>query len=304
MRFEGLASFVAVAETGSISRAAKRLNLSTSVVSERLARLEQDVGASLVHRTTRQLTLTEDGAAFRERAAAILREVDAAAVELAERRGGLVGPLRLSAPVSFGVLHLGRALYPFLARHPAVELILELDDGFVDVAAGGYDAVVRIGQIADSRLIAHRLAPSRRVLVAAPAYLERHGSPRTIEDLSDHRAINYSNRGAEDWRFRTSDGMRTVRPRSTLRVNNGDLMREAVEAGLGLALLPTFITGEALASGDLEVVRIDGEAETDIVQIVYSKARGIQTKVKALVEHLRGQFGDPPHWDRAIDRNA
>ncbi|MCX8999434.1 LysR family transcriptional regulator [Rhizobiaceae bacterium BDR2-2] len=304
MKLEGLASFVAVAETGSISRAAKRLNLSTSVVSERLARLERDVGAALVHRTTRKLTLTEDGAAFRGRAAAILREVDAAAVEIAERRGGLVGPLRLSAPLSFGVLHLGRALYPFLTQHPGVELIVELDDDFVDVAAGGYDAVVRIGQVADNRLVAHRLAPSRRALVAAPAYLERHGYPRTLDDLSGHRAINYSNRGAEDWRFKTSDGMRIARPRAILRVNNGDLMREAAEAGLGLALLPTFITGEALASGHLKVVRIDGEAETDTVQVVYPKALGIPSKVKALVEHLRARFGDPPYWDRAIDQET
>src|SRR5690242_3480520 len=169
MKLDGIAAFVAVAETGSITSAARRLRLSKSVVSERLAELERSLDARLVRRTTRKLSLTEDGAAFQERAGRILREVEAAAADLAERRGRLAGPLRLSAPVTFGRLHLGPALYPFLETHPRIALTLELDDRRIDAAAGGFDAVVRHGALGDSRLVAWSLAPSRRVLVAAPA---------------------------------------------------------------------------------------------------------------------------------------
>src|SRR5215469_16635336 len=143
MRIEGITAFVAVAESGSISAAARRLALAKSVVSERLVQLERSLSTRLLHRTTRKLSLTEDGSAFFARATEIVRAIDAAAAELAERRGALVGPLRLSAPVTFGRMHLGPALYTFLARHPKIELILELDDRRVDAGAEGFDAVLR-----------------------------------------------------------------------------------------------------------------------------------------------------------------
>jgi DNA-binding transcriptional LysR family regulator len=145
LKLDGIASFVAIAEAGSISAAARRLHVSKSVVSERLADLEQDLGTSLFHRTTRKLSLTEAGSAFLEKAVRIVREVEEAAAELAERRSQLTGPMRISAPVTFGRLHLGPALYPFLAQHPGISLTLELDDRRVDAAADGFDSVVRHG---------------------------------------------------------------------------------------------------------------------------------------------------------------
>lgn len=302
MRLEGLEAFVAIAETGTISGAAKRLHLSTSVVSERLARLEQELGVALMHRTTRKLTLTEDGLTFRARAAAILREVESAAAELSERRGGLAGPLRLAAPLSFGVLHLGPAIYTFLHQHPRVDLTLDLDDRFVDVAGDGFDAVIRIGQVADRRVIAQQLAPSRRVLVASPAYLDRYGRPRSLDELQGHAVFNYMHRGAEDWRFRTSRGTDVIRIAPRLRVNNGDVMRGAAEAGLGLALLPTFLVADSVVGGRLEVLDIGAEAEIDVVHVAYAKAKGVPSKVAALVAGLRAAFGDPPYWDRAFVR--
>jgi len=152
LKLDGIAAFVAVAETGSISEAARRLQLSKSVVSERLAEVERILGASLLHRTTRKVSLTEDGATFLERAGRIMREVEDATAEMTERRGSLSGPLRISAPVAFGRMHLGPALYPFLARHPKLELTLDLNDRRVDAAAEGYDAVVRHGALENSRL--------------------------------------------------------------------------------------------------------------------------------------------------------
>lgn len=297
IKLDGLSAFVAVAEAGSISNAARRLGLAKSVVSERLADLEAALGAQLIHRTTRRLSLTEDGTAFLLRAAGILRDLESAAADLAARRGELTGPLRLSAPVTFGRMHLGPALYPFLKAHPAIELALELDDRRVDAAAEGFDAVLRHGPVIDSRLTVWRLAPSRRLLVAAPDYLARHGRPRRLSDLDAHRGVFYSNRGAADWRFATKDGAVNVQARVALRVNNGDLLLGAAKAGLGISLLPTFIAGEALRAGALEVVDIGVETEREFIYLATPEGRRAPAKLRALVEALRAAFGDPPYWE-------
>lgn len=297
MKLEGIGTFVTVAEAGSISEAARRQRLSKSVVSERLAELERSLGTTLLHRTTRRLTLTEDGIAFLARARRIVREVEDAGADMAERRGELVGPLRISAPVTFGRMHLGPALYPFLARHPGIELTLDLDDRRADAAADGYDAVVRHGAIQDSRLIAWRLAASRRVLVASPEYIARNGAPTSMADLASHRGIFYTHRGVADWRFPSPDGAAIVRGRIGLLVNNGDVMREAAIAGLGIALLPTFIAGGAIRIGELKVVDIGVEAEGEFIYIAYPEGPPPSAKLKAFAECLITAIGDPPYWD-------
>ena len=297
LKLDGIAGFVAIAEAGSISGAARRLHLSKSVLSERLSELEQALGAPLFHRTTRKLSLTEDGHAFLERAGRILREVDEAAAELSERRGQLTGPMRISAPVTFGRMHLGPALYPFLARHPGISLTLELDDRRVDAAADGFDAVLRNGVVADTRLVAWILAPSRRLLVASPDYLARHGRPGSLAELAPHRAIYYLNRGIADWRFLDARSDEFVRPRAALRVNNGDLMRDAALAGLGLALLPSFIVGADLKSGALEAVDIAREVEPEFIYLAHPDGRRASAKLRELAQCLREAFGDPPYWD-------
>lgn len=298
LKLDGIASFVAISEAGSISAAARRLNLSKSVVSERLAELENSVGAALFHRTTRKLTLTEDGSAFLERATRILREVEDAASELAERRGELIGPMRLSAPMTFGRMHLGPALYPFLARHPGISLTLELDDRRVDAAADGFDGVVRHGVLEDSRLVAWQLAPSRRLLVASPAYLARHGTPASLKELAAHRAIYYLNRGLGDWTFLDAKDDDFIRPPATLRVNNGDVMKDAAIAGLGLALLPSFIIGDELRRGELQAVDVGRQAQQEVIYLAHPEGRKASAKLRALAQALRQAFGDPPYWDR------
>jgi DNA-binding transcriptional LysR family regulator len=297
MKLDGVAAFVAIAEAGSISEAARRLGLAKSVVSERLAELERALDARLVQRTTRRLSLTEDGHSFMARAQGILHQVTEARSEIAERRGTLVGPMRVSAPVSFGVLHLGPAIYGFLAEHPGIELTLELDDRFVDAAGAGYDAVLRHGPVADNRLVAKRLATSRRLLVASPAYLAAQGSPACVEQLGEHRGILYSNRDA-DWRFATGAGWTVVRPRASLRVNNGLIMRDAALAGLGLTLLPSFFVHAQLRDGSLRSVEVGAEAEGAELHLAYPRDRSASAKVIALTESLRRSIGNPPHWDR------
>ena len=297
MKLEGVAAFVAVAEAGSISEAARRLRLAKSVVSERLSELEERLGGKLFHRTTRKLTLTEDGAAFLERATRITREVEEAAADFTERRGALSGPLRLSAPVTFGRMHLAPALWPFLAANPAITLRLELDDRRVDASAEGYDAVIRHGMIEDSRLIVWTLASSRRVFVASADYLARRGSPRTVEELECHDGIFYSNRGVADWRLAGAEGARLVRARAALILNNGDLMRDAAIAGLGITLLPIFIVSEAIRDARLTIIDVGWKAEDEQIYIAHPEGRQPSAKLRALAEHLRQAFGSPPHWD-------
>ncbi|WP_455854254.1 LysR family transcriptional regulator [Ensifer canadensis] len=296
LKIEGIAAFVAVAEAGSISEAARRLRLSKSVISERVADLERSLNATLLHRTTRKLTLTEDGIAFRERAVRI-SEVEAAASDLAERRGTLTGPLRIAAPVSFGRLHLGPALYPFLAAHPEIELTLDLDDRRVDVASEGYDAIVRHGVIADSRLVVWKLAKSRRLLVASPDYLAGHGTPASLAELNDHRGIFYTNRGAADWRFEGPTGSTVIRARLALRINNGDMIHDAAVAGLGIALLPTFICGPAVRDGRLREIDVGFRPEPEFIYMAHPEGRRPSAKLRAMADHLKKAFGDPPHWD-------
>jgi DNA-binding transcriptional LysR family regulator len=303
LKLDGVAVFVSVADAGSISEAARRMGLAKSVVSERLAELERALGAKLVQRTTRKLALTEDGLAFLTHARTIVREVEEAAAQLSERRGTLSGPLRIAGPVSFGILHLGPVLCAFLAAHPTIDLNLDLDDRFIDVAAEGYDAVVRHGPVGDNRLIVRRLCASRRVLIASHAYLAAHGMPRSYEDLEGASAVLYANRN-NDWRFGDKSGARVVRPRAALRVNNGLVMRDAALAGLGIALLPTFFVHEELADGRLQCIDIGAEAEGAELHIAYPSNRSASAKVTALVEWLRRAFGDPPYWEAGIRRSA
>ncbi|WP_424812697.1 LysR family transcriptional regulator [Roseococcus sp. YIM B11640] len=298
LKMDGIAAFVAVVDAGSISGAGRALGLSKSVVSERLAELERLMDARLLNRTTRHLALTEDGESLLPRARRILGETEEAMAEAAARRGQLSGRLRISGPVSFGTLHLGPALHAFLREHPAIELSLELEDRFVDIAGEGFDAVVRHGPAGDGWLIATRLAPSRRLLVASPDYLARNGEPRSLAELGAHRAILYSNR-AQDWSFRGPDGPVILRPRGAMRVNHGIMMRDAALAGLGITLLPSFIAHDAIRAGALRVLDVGARAEGADVYIIH-RGEGGSAKLRALIRHLRHHFGVPPHWERDL----
>jgi DNA-binding transcriptional LysR family regulator len=299
LKFESIAAFASIAEAGSITGAARRLAVSKSVVSERLTELERLLGAKLVRRTTRRLLLTDDGNIFYERAKRILRDIDHAASELAERRGTLTGALRISAPVSFGSLHLGPGLFGFLAKNPGIELTLELDDRFVDILGEGYDAIVRHGPIDDNRIIVKRLSASRRLLVASADYLKRCGKPASLRELARHRGIIYGNRGSADWRFRVGRKFAIARPEVALRVNNGLLMRDAAVAGLGIALLPTFLLEIPLKKRTLKVLDIGAEAEGATIYIAYPEHLRSSGKIRALTAWLQKSFGDPAYWDAA-----
>lgn len=296
MKLDGVVAFVTTVHSGSISTAARRMGLARSVVSERLAELERTLGATLIQRSTRKLALTNSGETFLPRAQRILREAEEATSELAERSGKLTGPLRISAPVGFGILHLGPALGRFLNDYPDIDLSLELDDTFVDAATGGFDAVLRHGAIGDGHLIGRRLASSRRLLVASPGYLAQNGMPASLDDLERHRAILYANRSS-DWRFATAGGWTVIRPRPGLRLNNGLIMRDAALQGLGIALLPTFFIYEALESGALVEIDVGMQAEGAELFLTYPRDHGASAKIRAFEDSLRRSFGTPPYWE-------
>jgi DNA-binding transcriptional LysR family regulator len=299
MKLEGLTVFVAVADTGSISAAARTLRLSKSVVSERLSELERALGTSLVQRSSRRLSLTEDGLAFHERAKRIANEAAEATDELAERRGELTGPLRVAAPRTFGELHLAPALYTFLERHPGITLSAELDDRFADVSSG-HDALVRIAPFEASKLETERLTISRRVLVASPRYLEQFGNPTSLAELEQHHAVHFMERTPDDWSFKIDDQLVAAKVTPRLRVNSCRMMLEATVAGGGIASLPTFVTHERLRSGALQRVDIGADPDISPIYVAYRNGLRPSAKLRALIDHLKSAFGDPPYWDRDL----
>jgi DNA-binding transcriptional LysR family regulator len=287
-------SFVRVAETGSFARAAERMGLSKPVLSRRVARLEEQLGARLLTRTARGAQPTDIGSAYYARAANILAELDAAEEVVAEAVTRIAGPIRLTAPLSFGIAHLAPALAEFALAHPKVELDIEFEDRTVDLAAGGYDLAVRIGSLADSSLIARRIAPVRKGVVASPAYLARRGRPETPADLADHDILLYAN---ESWRFRVNGRWESIRIKPVLRSNNGDMLRTAAEQGVGLALLPTFIAAPALDAGTVEPLLLDHSLEEGALHAVMPPGRATTARVRALVDFLVARFGPEPSWD-------
>ena len=288
-------SFVRVVETGSFARAAERMGLSKPVVSRRVARLEAQLGARLLTRTARGAKPTNIGEAYFSRASAILADLDAAREVVADAVTQVAGPIRLTAPVSFGTMHLAAALADFVREHPKVELDATFEDGLADLTGGGYDLAVRIGTLSDSSLIARRIAPVRKVVVGSPDYFAKHGRPEKPSDLSDHAILLYTH---ESWRFRLGEGeAETIRVNPILRANNGEMLRQAAEEGLGICLLPSFIASPGIQSGRLEVVLKDHDPGHGALHAVMPPGRAATARVRALVDFLVSRFGPEPSWD-------
>jgi DNA-binding transcriptional LysR family regulator len=296
---EGYATFTAVVEYGGFSAAADRLGVSKSAVSKQVSRLEERLGARLLNRTTRRLALTEAGQAFHHHALRILAEAEEAELAVGQLHASPRGLLRVSAPMSFGVKHLGPVLCPFLQRYPDLTLEVAYDDRLVDMVAEGFDVAVRIARLADSSMIARKLAPCRRVAVASPDYVARKGMPLHPADLADHDVLLYTLQASVNtWNLVHKDGSRAdISLSGRLRANNGDALREATVAGLGIILTPTFIVGEELASGRLVRVLPDWEGDEIHVYAVYPPGRHLSVKVRAFVDFLAATFGPTPYWD-------
>jgi DNA-binding transcriptional LysR family regulator len=287
-------AFVRVVETGAFSRAAERMGMSKSIVSRRVARLEEQLGARLLTRSASGAQPTDAGQAYYERASNVLCELDAAKEVVADAVTQVAGPIRLTAPLSFGIGHLAPALADFAAAYPRVELDISFEDRTVDLVAGGFDLAVRLGTLADSALIARRIAPSRRVLLGSPAYLDTRGRPEHPRDLQGHDHLVYGN---EQWRFRVCNRWESVRLKPRLRADNGEMLRAAAAAGLGLCVLPTFIASPALQGGALVPLLRDFPMPEAGLHILVPPGRAVTARVRALSDFLAKRFGPEPAWD-------
>jgi len=286
-------AFVRVVETGAFSRAAERMGMAKSIVSRRVARLEEQLGARLLTRSAQGASPTDVGQAYFERAANVLAELEAAQEVVAEAVTQIAGPIRMSAPLSFGVQHLAPALAEFAAAHPKVELDISFEDRPVDLVAGGYDLAVRIGALKDSSLVARKIAPVRKVAVASPAYLARRGRPEHPRDLAGHDILLYAN---ETWRFRVGKGWDYAKGHPRLRADNGEMLRAAAVAGLGICILPSFIAASGFEAGTLEPLLTDYPMEEGGLHAVMP-SRATTGRVRALVDFLVARFGPEPSWD-------
>ncbi len=297
-RLKGVAAFVQTVEAGSLTLAAERLGLSKSAVGKAVARLEDRLGARLLHRTTRSLSLTDDGRAFYESCARALAELEAAESVLAERRQVPRGRLRVDLPVTFGRLHVLPALLALAAEHPELRLDLSFSDRFIDLVDEGVDLAVRLGDLDDSRLVTRRLAAQRMVVCAAPAYLAARGEPASPADLLDHDCVAYSIAGRPNpWRFTGPGGPFTLVPPARILATNGEAMRDAALAGRGLTQLPTFLVGGELRSGALRAVLGAYAADGPPIQAIYPHARHLSPKVRAAVDALVRCFAPVPPWE-------
>lgn len=302
-RLTELATFAAVVEQGSFTAAARELSVSKPVVSKRVAKLEESLGLRLLNRTTRRLSMTEAGEALYERCRHLLGEVEAAERALRPLASAPRGRLRLNAPVSFGVLHLAPCLPDFLRRYPQIEVEMTLTDQRINLVEEGVDLAVRITNLEDSSLHARRLAPSERIVCASPDYLARRGRPERPEDLRDHACLTYAyQRSGRRWAFRDGEGRRhRVTVSGPLQANNGDALKAACEAGLGIALLPSFIAGDALRAGRLVCVLSDWlDDEATSVHAVYPATRNLSPKVRVFIDFLAERFGPEPYWRKGL----
>ena len=300
-RVGDLALFLRVLDLGSISAAARSLDLSVAVASQRLKRLERDLGVRLLHRTTRQLHATPEGAALAEQGRALVEDLEALTGGLRQAATEVAGTLRLTASASFGRQYLSPLLPEFLARYPRVKVSVNLNDQLLDLVSSGFDMAIRIGALEDSSLVARKLAPNRRVICASPEYVRRHGMPNSPEELARHECLMLvGSQGRQDlWRLHDRAGREiAVRVSGRFESNLGELLRDAAVAGLGIAVHSTWHVNEDLRAKRLVPVMPDyGVAESGIYAVMPQR-RLIPPRVRAFSDFLAERFGEHPPWEQ------
>ncbi len=293
-RFDELKTFISVVESGGISAAAERMGIAKSAVSRRLQELENRLDAQLLQRTTRRIHLTDSGREFYQRSLRILEELEEAEQSLQSGQQALGGRLRLNAPLSLGLRHLLPVIELLQGQHPQLVFELDLDDREVNLIEEGVDVLLRVGRLEDSSLIARPLCPVRFCYCAAPDYLAARGEPKSPADLAAHDGIGYSLLPeAQQW-----PGLgEAQRPHIRLITNNGDMILNAAEAGMGIALLPTFICHQALEDGRLQAILADHTPPPLELYALYPSRRHLPRRVRELVEFLIAWFAEGPPWE-------
>ena len=302
-RIGDLTLFLRVLDLGSITAAAHSLDLSVAVASQRLKRLERELGVRLLHRTTRRLHPTPEGVALAERGRALVEDLESLGAGLREAATEIAGTLRVTMSASFGRQHVSPLLPAFLARHPKLRLSVHLTDQVVDLVSEGFDLAIRIGAMEDSLLVARRIAANRRVLCASPDYLRRRGQPRVPQDLQDHECLLWfgSSGRQEVWRLHDAQGKEIpVRVRGRFESNLGELLRDASVAGEGIAIHSLWHIAEDLRAGRLQVVLPDFPLATTAISAVMPQRRQVPPRVRAFVDFLVDELGDAPPWERGL----
>lgn len=298
MDLDDLNLFVKAVAAGNLSAAGRELGLSPAVASKRIAGLETRLGARLLHRTTRAVTPTEEGMAFHAHAQRVLNEMEEALAAV-RSDGAPRGHLRVTVPASFGLMHISPLVPEFLQNHPDVTMELHMADSLVDIVDEGFDCAIRVGALKDSTLVARKLAPNRRIVCAAPEYLERMGTPTRIEDLVHHNCLVHNDQHV--WDFDTPQGRKSVRVTGSLKTNHAGVLRDAVIKGLGIARKSTWDIGEQLREGSLVPLFPGCCIATDIaVWAVYPSARFVAPKVRAFITFVAERFGPEPYWDEGL----
>ncbi len=295
---EEIRTFLDVMDTGTVSGAAARSNLSKSVVSKRIADLEAALGAALFQRHAGRISPTASAEELALRLRPALAEMNDAVESAAWGMAGLRGSLAIAAPMSFGTSHLSSVVADFARQHPDLDITLDYDDRVMDLVRGRFDVAVRIGQLRDSGLIARKLCEDPRVIVASADYVRRRGAPESLDDLQAHSSIGYLNVQATSvWQFRGDDGAVSGIPmQSRVSANNGEAMRDMAIAGLGIALLPLFVAYEALRKGQLIRVAEKLKPTPLPISVVWPPVKPMPMKLRAIVDHLAKAFAEQPPW--------
>ncbi|GGA51495.1 LysR family transcriptional regulator [Nitratireductor aestuarii] len=296
-RIGDVLAFVRVADSQSFTVAAERLGLSRSSVGKCIARLEESLSTRLIHRTTRSVTLTEEGRIFYEHAMRILGEANDAEAALAQRNEVPRGRLRLDLPIAIGRLHVLPVLQNFLAKWPDLEADVSFSDDYRDLVAEGIDIAIRIGGPSDSRLIRKVLAPHRYITCAAPSFFEKNGTPSSLEDIQHYDKIVFTHgNSVTPWHYKVNGEDREVSVRGRLRLGNTEAMRDAALAGLGLVQLSAFLVGEDIKHGRLISVLTEFARDEPPICAVYPTRRHLSPKVRMFIEEIRQKWRAGPPW--------
>lgn len=298
-KFESIRAFTQVVSSGGFAAAAREMGLSRSAVNKLVINLENQLGVQLLQRSTRRVSPTETGLAFYARCLTILTDLEEAEFAVSQLQAEPKGTLRINAPMSFGTLHLTPAVTDFLVKYPDLQVQLTLEDRFIDPIQEGFDLTVRIAvPPASAALIVHPLVLARRVLCAAPTYLQAHDVPLHPTELRQHSCLSYGHTPmGNQWKLIGPDGEHTVYINGVLCSNNGEVLREAAVKGLGITLLPTFIVGNDLNQGRLQTILSDYHPSAIYVCALYPANRHLSTKIQLFTRFLKARFSEQPYWE-------
>jgi DNA-binding transcriptional LysR family regulator len=298
-QFKQISTFVEVVAKGSLSAAARAEGIAPAMIGRRLDALERRLGVKLLQRTTRKIALTDEGTAFLEDCQRILAELETAESSVAERSAKASGRLTVSAPAGFGRQHVAPLIPSFLAEHKDVAVTLNLNDRVVDLIGEGIDVAIRIAALSDSSLVGVKLADNQRVVVASPAYLKRHGKPKTLADLARHNCLPISSDGSQrGWTFRQNGKNVTIKVGGNMECNDGEVLHHWALAGKGLSWRSMWEVGGEIESGQLVSVLDEFAAPGSDIYAVFAQRRHLPLRIRAFVDFLRQAYGRPDYWRR------